>query len=107
MKWIRRGAKARTTKQKARIQRFEELEKQIDRNADDAKLDMSLSTTRLGKKVLEGVSLSKSFGDRVILKDFDFLIQQGDRIGIVGANGYGKSTLLKILAGELEPDAGK
>lgn len=107
LKWIRRGAKARTTKQKARIQRFEELDKQIERNTDDTKLDMALATTRLGKKVLEGEHLSKSYGDRVILKDFNFLIQQGDRIGIVGANGYGKSTLLKILAGEVEPDVGE
>ncbi|QBK25941.1 ABC-F family ATP-binding cassette domain-containing protein [Ureibacillus thermophilus] len=107
LKWIRRGAKARTTKQKARIQRFEELEKKLERHVEDAKLEMSLASTRLGKKVLEGIALSKSFGDRVILKDFNFLIQQGDRIGIVGANGYGKSTLLKILAGELKPDDGE
>lgn len=107
LKWIRRGAKARTTKQKARIQRFEELDKQIERHKEEAKLELSLLTTRLGKKVLEGVHLSKSFGERTILKDFHFLIQQGDRIGIVGANGYGKSTLLKILAGEIQPDAGE
>lgn len=107
LKWIRRGAKARTTKQKARIQRFEELDKQIDRSTDDTKLEMALATTRLGKKVLEGEQLFKSYGDKVILKDFNFLIQQGDRIGIVGANGYGKSTLLKILAGEVKPDDGE
>ncbi|WP_342462775.1 ABC-F family ATP-binding cassette domain-containing protein [Ureibacillus sp. FSL K6-8385] len=108
LKWIRRGAKARTTKQKARIQRFEELEKKLEQYSEDDKLELApLSTTRLGKKVLEGVHLSKSFGDRTILKDFNFLIQQGDRIGIVGANGYGKSTLLKILAGELKPDEGE
>lgn len=107
LKWIRRGAKARTTKQKARIQRFEELDSKIDRNSNDANLEMALATTRLGKKVIEGEHLSKSFGDRVILKDFNFLMQQGDRIGIIGANGYGKSTLLNMLAGELEPDAGE
>lgn len=107
LKWIRRGAKARTTKQKARIQRFEELDSKIDRNSNDANLEMALATTRLGKKVIEGEHLSKSFGERVILKDFNFLLQQGDRIGIIGANGYGKSTLLNMLAGELEPDAGE
>ncbi|MFP3917501.1 ABC-F family ATP-binding cassette domain-containing protein [Lysinibacillus telephonicus] len=107
LKWIRRGAKARTTKQKARIQRFEELDSKIDRNSNDANLELALATTRLGKKVIEGEHLSKSFGDRVILKDFNFLMQQGDRIGIIGANGYGKSTLLNMLAGELEPDAGE
>lgn len=107
LKWIRRGAKARTTKQKARIQRFEELDHSIDRSNDDADLELSLATTRLGRKVLEAESISKAFGDRVILKDFGFLLQQGDRIGIIGANGYGKSTLLNILAGELEPDIGE
>lgn len=107
LKWIRRGAKARTTKQKARIQRFEELDTQIERNSNDTSLDMSLATTRLGKKVLEGEHISKSFGERVILKDFNFLLQQGDRIGIIGSNGYGKSTLLNLLAGELEPDTGE
>ncbi|MGM9943458.1 MAG: ATP-binding cassette domain-containing protein, partial [Lysinibacillus sp.] len=107
LKWIRRGAKARTTKQKARIQRFDELDKSIDRSNDDANLDMALATTRLGRKVLEAESISKSFGERVILKDFSFLLQQGDRIGIIGANGYGKSTLLNLLAGELEPDVGE
>lgn len=105
LKWIRRGAKARTTKQKARIQRFEVLDESIDRSHDDANLEMALATTRLGKKVLEAENISKSFGDRVILKDFSFLLQSGDRIGIIGANGHGKSTLLNMLAGELEPDA--
>lgn len=107
LKWIRRGAKARTTKQKARIQRFEELDKSIDRSSDDADLELALATTRLGRKVLEAEKISKAFGDRIILKDFGFLLQQGDRIGIIGANGYGKSTLLNILAGELEPDEGE
>ncbi len=107
LKWIRRGAKARTTKQKARIQRFEELDTQIDRSNDDANLELALQTTRLGKKVLEADKISKAFSHRTILKDFSFLIQQGDRIGIIGANGYGKSTLLNILAGELEPDEGE
>ncbi|MEO4052835.1 ABC-F family ATP-binding cassette domain-containing protein [Solibacillus sp. CAU 1738] len=107
LKWIRRGAKARTTKQKARIQRFEELDTQIDRSNDDANLELALQTTRLGKKVLQAENISKAFDERVILKDFNFLLQQGDRIGIIGANGYGKSTLLNILAGELEPDDGE
>ncbi|RHW37638.1 ABC transporter ATP-binding protein [Lysinibacillus yapensis] len=107
LKWIRRGAKARTTKQKARIQRFEELDSKIERGSNDANLEMSLATSRLGKKVIEGEQLSKTFGNREILKDFNFLLQQGDRIGIIGANGYGKSTLLNIIAGELEADEGE
>lgn len=107
LKWIRRGAKARTTKQKARIDRFEQLDSQIERKSSDDKLELGLKTTRLGKKVIEGERLSKSFGERVILKEFDFLLQQGDRIGIIGANGYGKSTLLNMLAGEIQPDSGE
>ena len=107
LKWIRRGAKARTTKQKARIQRFEALDESIDRSSDDSELEMALATTRLGRKVLEAENVSKSFGERTILKDFSFLLKQGDRIGIIGANGYGKSTLLNMLAGELEPDQGE
>ena len=107
LKWIRRGAKARTTKQKARIDRFEELDSKIERGSKDANLELSLATSRLGKKVIEGEQLSKAYSERVILKDFNFLLQQGDRIGIIGANGYGKSTLLNILAGELEPDSGE
>lgn len=107
LKWIRRGAKARTTKQKARIQRFDELDSKIERGLNEANLELSLATTRLGKKVIEGEKLTKAFGEKVILKNFDFLLQSGDRIGIIGANGYGKSTLLNILAGELEPDSGE
>ena len=107
LKWIRRGAKARTTKQKARIQRFEQLDESIDRNTDDQDLEMGLATTRLGRKVLEAEGISKAFGERTILKEFEFLLQQGDRIGIIGANGYGKSTLLNMLAGEIKPDEGE
>lgn len=107
LKWIRRGAKARTTKQKARIQRFETLDESIDRSNDNTDLELGLATTRLGKKVLESDGISKVYGERTIIKDFSFLLQSGDRIGIIGANGYGKSTLLNMLAGEIEPDEGE
>ena len=107
LKWIRRGAKARTTKQKARIQRFEALDEAIDRSGEQSDLELGLATTRLGKKVLESDGISKAYGERTIIKDFSFLLQQGDRIGIIGANGYGKSTLLNMLAGEIEPDQGE
>lgn len=107
LKWIRRGAKARTTKQKARIQRFETLDESIDRSNDQSDLELGLATTRLGKKVLESGGISKAYGDRIIIQDFEFLLQHGDRIGIIGANGYGKSTLLNMLAGEIEPDKGE
>ncbi|WP_342541671.1 ABC-F family ATP-binding cassette domain-containing protein [Paenisporosarcina sp. FSL H8-0542] len=107
LKWIRRGAKARTTKQKARIQRFEQLDDQMDRNNDNTSLDMKLATTRLGKKVLEGIDLSKAYAGKQIIKDFSFLLQPGDRIGIVGPNGAGKSTLINMLAEKIEPDSGE
>lgn len=107
LKWIRRGAKARTTKQKARIQRFDELSSQVVKDDDSSDLQMNLTTTRLGKKVIEGISLFKKFGEHTLIRDFSFLLQQGDRIGIVGPNGAGKSTLLKMIAGNIVPDSGE
>lgn len=107
LKWIRRGAKARTTKQKARIQRFDQLEEKVERHNDNTTLDMTLSTSRLGKKVLEGVNLSKAYSDKPIINEFSFLLQPGDRIGIVGPNGAGKSTLLNMLANNIQPDSGE
>lgn len=107
LKWIRRGAKARTTKQKARIQRFDKLDEQMVRNNDNTSLDMKLATTRLGKKVLEGIDLSKAYDNKQIIKDFSFLLQPGDRIGIVGPNGAGKSTLINMLAEKIMPDSGE
>lgn len=106
LKWIRRGAKARTTKQKARIQRFDKLDEQMERNNDNTSLEMNLATTRLGKKVLEGINLSKAYENKQIIKDFSFLLQPGDRIGIVGPNGAGKSTLINMLAEKIMPDSG-
>ncbi|WP_144513191.1 ABC-F family ATP-binding cassette domain-containing protein [Bacillus sp. FJAT-22090] len=107
LKWIRRGAKARSTKQKARKDRFEEIDSKIDRNNSTQNLDLELATTRLGKQVLEGINISKRFGAKKIVEDFSFLLQAGDRIGIVGPNGVGKSTLLKMLAGEIPMDSGE
>ena len=95
--WIRRGAKARSTKQKARIQRFESLESGLKNKSTTENLEIELSGARLGKKVIELKSISKSFGNETIIKDFSFLFKPGDRIGIVGNNGSGKSTLLNIL----------
>lgn len=106
LKWIRRGAKARSTKQKARIQRFDELSDSLQKDNDNTSLEMGLATTRLGKKVIEGDKVTKAFKNKTLIKDFDFLLQQGDRIGIIGPNGAGKSTLLNMLSGELKPDSG-
>ncbi|MCL2559405.1 MAG: ABC-F family ATP-binding cassette domain-containing protein [Turicibacter sp.] len=104
--WIRRGAKARTTKQKARIDRFEAL-KAVEGPQALENIDISLSASRLGKKVLACDAVSHAFGSKKILTDFSYIIGPQSRIGIVGSNGSGKSTLLNILAGRLTPDSGK
>lgn len=106
LKWIRRGAKARSTKQKARIGRFEELEQQVKSGSAKEEMDASLKTTRLGKKVLEAKSISKSFNGKTIIHQFSALLQSGDRIAIVGPNGAGKTTLVNMFDGMLEPDEG-
>lgn len=107
LKWIRRGAQARSTKQKARIQRFEQLSDTLQKDNSKTDLEMKLATTRLGKKVIEGQQVTKGFGEKHLIQSFDFLLQQGDHIGIIGPNGAGKSTLLKMLAGEILPDSGE
>lgn len=103
--WLRRGAKARTTKQKARVQRAEELRDRVV-EGPGAKMDMALGASRLGKKVIELEQISKSYGDRQLIKDFSYIVLPGDRVGIIGPNGSGKSTLLNMLAGRIQPDAG-
>ncbi|MCP3762753.1 ABC-F family ATP-binding cassette domain-containing protein [Domibacillus sp. A3M-37] len=105
--WMRKGAKARTTKQKARIQRFETLDADVKNKTESGSLEMDLGGARLGKKVLELKNVQKSFGSQSILADFSFLFKRGDRIGIVGHNGSGKSTLLNIIAGREAVDAGE
>jgi ABC transport system ATP-binding/permease protein len=104
--WIRRGAKARTTKQKARIQRFEDLSA-VEGPAAKEQVDISLGGSRLGRKVVEFKDVSKAFGDKVVLAHFDKTIKPGDRIGIIGKNGAGKSTLLNLLTHKMEPDSGE
>ncbi|OES45681.1 ABC-F family ATP-binding cassette domain-containing protein [Domibacillus iocasae] len=105
--WMRKGAKARTTKQKARIQRFETLDADVKNKTSNESLEMDLGGARLGKKVLELKNVQKSFGSLSILAGFSFLFKRGDRIGIVGRNGSGKSTLLNIIAGRESVDAGE
>jgi ABC transport system ATP-binding/permease protein len=107
LEWIRRGAKARTTKQKARIQRFDQLEDTLSAVKASDKLDMALSGSRLGKQVFELKDASKELGGTVVLDDFSLLVKPGDRIGIIGRNGTGKSTLLNILAGKIPLDSGE
>ena len=103
--WVRRGAKARTTKQKARLQRFEELSNKNDYTPED-KLEISVGSSRLGKKIIEIENLSKSFDGRTFIDNLDYTLARTDRIGIVGRNGLGKSTLIRLLNGELKPDSG-
>ncbi len=104
--WLRRGAKARTTKQKARIDRVEDLkEKSFDTKKQG--IGFQAGTKRLGKQVLELKNISKSFGEQQFVDNFDFLVTPGDRIGIIGANGSGKTTLLNMIAGRIEPDQGE
>ncbi|WP_066384831.1 ABC-F family ATP-binding cassette domain-containing protein [Neobacillus mesonae] len=108
LEWIRRGAQARSTKQKARIQRFEQLdEKLAGGKSGSEKLDISLSGSRLGKQVFELKDATKRYDDKTILNHFNLLIKPGDRIGIIGKNGTGKSTLLNILAKRIPLDEGE
>lgn len=103
--WIMRGAKARTTKQKARIERFEQLsEKTI--NIKDEKLDISVASSRLGKKIIELEHITKSYDNKKLIDDFSYVVLRDDRVGIVGPNGSGKSTLINIISKRLEPDSG-
>ncbi|HEX6625105.1 MAG TPA: ABC-F family ATP-binding cassette domain-containing protein [Pyrinomonadaceae bacterium] len=104
--WLRRGAKARTRKSKARVERAEELIAR-PREAERAELDISVTSSRLGKKVLELRDISKSYDGRALIEDFDYIFKPGDRIGVIGPNGAGKTTLLEIIAGRVAPDRGK
>ena len=103
--WIRKGAKARTTKQKARIDRFEKLnESSVD--IDDSKMEISVASSRLGKKVIEIENIDKSYDKNSIIDKFSYILLRNDRVGIIGANGSGKSTLINMIAGRIQPDAG-
>ncbi|RED37195.1 ABC-F family ATP-binding cassette domain-containing protein [Paenibacillus sp. VMFN-D1] len=104
--WIRRGAKARSTKQKARIERFEALKDQKGPQRA-GNVDMAALSTRLGRKILEIEHLAKKAGDRTLIRDLSYIAVPGDRVGIVGPNGSGKSTLLNLIAGRLQPDEGE
>lgn len=105
LEWISRGARARSTKSKARIEQFEQLS-QKEGPAAARKLDINSVTTRLGKKTVQINGISKSFGDRLIIRDFEYNLLRNDRIGIIGKNGCGKSTLLKMICGKIAPDTG-
>ncbi|SDN46663.1 ABC-F family ATP-binding cassette domain-containing protein [Acetanaerobacterium elongatum] len=103
--WIMRGARARGTKSRDRIERYEALKEQTVQAADDT-VQMSTVSTRLGRKTIELDRVTKALGGRTVIRDFSYIIAKGDRIGIVGKNGAGKSTLLNLIAGRLLPDEG-
>lgn len=105
LEWMQRGARARSTKQKAHIQRYEELR---DREApvQDSKLELSSISSRLGRTTVELEHICKSYGDRKLIDDFNYIFLKGDRVGIIGPNGCGKSTLIKMIAGMIPQDSG-
>lgn len=105
LEWMMRGARARSTKQKAHIQRFEEL-RDREKIEIDEKVEITTLSSRLGKKTIELHGISKSYGDKLLIKDFTYIFLKRDRIGIVGGNGVGKSTLLKMMVGEEVCDSG-
>ncbi|MGK0577747.1 ABC-F family ATP-binding cassette domain-containing protein [Macrococcus capreoli] len=104
--WMRKGAKARTTKQQARIDRFGAIEDKVKSHQTKETMEINLAHQRLGKQVFEFEAIGMYFGDNVLFKDFNTIVQTTDRIGIVGQNGTGKSTLLNIIARLIEPTAG-
>lgn len=104
--WMMRGARARSTKQKAHIQRFEKL-RDRDKIEMDKSVEINALSSRLGKKTIELENISKKFGEKILFSNFSYIFLPKDRIGIIGLNGCGKSTLLKIITGKLEADSGK
>ena len=107
LSWMRRQPQARATKQQARINRFHDLKKDLAGQTTDSNLEMNFETSRIGKKVIEFQNVDFAYDQKPILSQFSLLIQNKDRIGIVGDNGVGKSTLLNLIAGKLQPQAGQ
>lgn len=105
--WMRRGPKARTTKAKSRIHEFERIEEKASQKLDTDELKIEFKTARLGSKIVEANYISKSFGDLKVLEDFHYKFKKGDRVGIVGPNGVGKSTFINLITGIERPDSGK
>ena len=107
LSWMRRQPQARATKQQARINRFHDLKKDLAGQTTDSNLEMNFETSRIGKKVIEFQNVDFAYDQKPILSQFSLLIQNKDRIGIVGDNGVGKSTLLNLIAGKLQPQTGQ
>ena len=107
LEWMRKQPKARTTKSKSRQDNFYEVEAKAKQKIDDTNLQLDMKMTRLGGKIIEAKKVYKSYGELIVLKGFDYTFSKGERIGIVGKNGVGKSTFLQILQGITQPDSGK
>jgi len=107
LEWVRKQPRARTTKSKSREENFYEIEKQAKQTMDDARLQLDAKMSRLGGKVVELKEVYKSYGSSIILKGFDYTFRRGERIGVIGRNGVGKSTFLNIVQGLEQPDSGK
>lgn len=106
LEWIQRGARARSTKQKAHVQRYEKLRDQ-QAPVQDSQVELSSISTRLGKTTVELEHICKAYGEKKLIDDFSYIFLKGDRVGFVGPNGCGKSTLMKIIAGLIPPDSGR
>lgn len=105
--WMRRQPKARGTKAKYRVDAFYDLQDKASRQTSDSKLELSVKTTRLGNKILELDKVNKAYSDKVLVKDFSHTFARGDRAGIIGKNGVGKTTFLNMLTGKIQPDSGQ
>lgn len=105
LEWVKRGARARSSKQKARLERYEEMKNQHGPQSD-SQVSMSSITTRMGNTTIEIDGISKSYGGHTFIRDFSYIFLKNDRVGFVGTNGCGKTTLMKLLAGREEPDSG-
>jgi ATP-binding cassette subfamily F protein uup len=105
--WMRRMPSARTTKAKARIESFYELQEKASKRIDDTKMELSIKSERIGGKILEMYNVSKAYGDKVVLDDFSYTFKKGERIGIVGKNGIGKTTFLNMIIEKVRQDKGR
>lgn len=105
LEWLKRGPKARSTKQKARIDRIHEMQNQEFKQVQ-GKVEITTAGRRIGKKVIELEKITKSYGDRILIRDFTYTFNPEDRIGIIGPNGVGKSTLMEMIMGRIPPDSG-
>ena len=105
LEWAKRGCRARSTKQRARLERLEAL-KNASAPTQDKTVELDSVETRMGKKTIELEHVSKGYGDRIIVDDFSYIVLKNQRLGIIGPNGCGKSTLIKMIAGMVQPDSG-